>query len=66
MPRKLSVNTAKSCTKESTDLHFEKPENVVRKYHLLDKPHLIYNLDKAFFDCGFEPCKVLAKKGKTP
>ena len=46
--RKLSINRAKSCTKESTDLYFEKLENVVRKYDL-DKPHLIYNLDETFF-----------------
>ena len=64
-PRKLSINRAKSCTKESTDLYFDKLENVIQKYDLVSKPHLIYNLDETFLDCEFDPCKVLAKKGKT-
>ena len=65
-PRKLSINRARSCTKENIDLYFEKLKNIVEKYDLASKPHLIYNLDETFFDCEFDPCKVLARKGKTP
>ena len=59
-PRKLDSNRAKSSTPEIVDQYFKNLEEVLEKYDLKDKPHLIYNIDETGLQPEHRPPNVVA------
>ena len=54
-PRSLKISRAKSATIENVDKYFEELKNVMEKYDLIDKPHLIFNIDEKGITINHSP-----------
>lgn len=54
-PRSLEISRAKSATIENVDKYFEELKNVMEKYDLIDKPHLIFNIDEKGITINHSP-----------
>jgi hypothetical protein len=46
LPRSLDLARAKSASEEKTDNYFTELSEIMKKYNLEDKPHLIFNVDE--------------------
>ncbi|KAJ8028895.1 hypothetical protein HOLleu_28147 [Holothuria leucospilota] len=62
-PSKLGMKRAKAITKESISKYFNELNNILIKYELKDKPHLIFNVDETGFNFEHRPTKVVAPRG---
>lgn len=61
-PRSLEISRAKCVTKEAIDKYFDTLNNILVKYHLVDKPHLIYNVDEKGLKTEHKPPKIVSGK----
>lgn len=64
-PRALSMARAKASTPEKISQYFDELQTVMEKYHLQDKPHLIYNLDEKGISTEHHPPKSLGSKEES-
>ena len=65
-PRSLEACRAKGSTPEIIDNYYNELENILEKYHLKDKPHLIYNLDETGLQPNHTPPNVIAPSNSKP
>ncbi|CAC5401666.1 unnamed protein product [Mytilus coruscus] len=56
-PRALEVARAKAANKENITKYFNELEKALLKYDLMDKPHLIYNVDEKGVTINHNPSK---------
>lgn len=61
-PRSLEVARAKCATREAVDTYFDSLNNILVKYHLKAKPHLIYNIDEKGLSTEHTPPKIISGK----
>ncbi|CAC5388549.1 unnamed protein product [Mytilus coruscus] len=59
-PRALEVARAKAANKENITKYFNELEKSLLKYDLMDKPHLIYNVDEKGVTINRNPSKVVS------
>ncbi|XP_052088188.1 uncharacterized protein LOC127725302 [Mytilus californianus] len=59
-PRALEVARAKAANKENITKYFNELEKALLKYDLMDKPHLIYNVDEKGVTINHNPSKVVS------
>ncbi|XP_053399613.1 uncharacterized protein LOC123560449 isoform X3 [Mercenaria mercenaria] len=59
-PRSLDVARAKSATRLAVDNYFRELENILVKYGLKDKPHLVYNVDEKGLSTEHKPPKIVS------
>ena len=75
-PRALEIARAKGGNQHNVDNYFAELENILNKYNMKDKPHLIYNADEKGMqtehsppnvvgDADFHPPAVTSGKGST-
>ncbi|XP_052227458.1 uncharacterized protein LOC127842149 [Dreissena polymorpha] len=65
-PRALDTNRVKSTTPEALEQYFKNLEISLQKRNLLDKPHLIYNIDETGIQPKHRPPNVIAPVGSKP
>ena len=65
-PKKLELARAKCATPESVDKYFKNLGEIIDKYNLQDKPHLIYNADETGIQPEHRPPNVIATPGSKP
>lgn len=65
-PRSLEISRAKSATIENVDKYFEELKNVMEKYDLIDKPHLIFNIDEKGITINHSPPRVVTGSEMHP
>jgi hypothetical protein len=65
-PRKLESTCAKSTTPDAVDNYFKNLEEIMTKYDLQSKPHLIYNVDETGIQPDHRPQNVIATPGSKP
>ncbi|CAC5373548.1 unnamed protein product [Mytilus coruscus] len=59
-PRALEVVRVKAANKENITKYFNELEKVLLKYDLMDKPHLIYNIDEKGVTINHNPSTVVS------
>ena len=65
-PRALEVARAKAANKENITKYFNELEKALIKYDLMDKPHLIYNVDEKGVTINHNPSKVVSGVETSP
>ena len=63
LPENISVNRAHAANRETVNQFFDTLNAALIKHNLLDKPHLIWNLDEAGFNLVPKPSKIVSPKG---
>ncbi|XP_052798487.1 uncharacterized protein LOC128230336 [Mya arenaria] len=61
-PRSLEVARAKCATRVAIDKYFDQLNNIMVKYHIAAKPHLIYNVDEKGMQIEHKPPKIVSGK----
>jgi hypothetical protein len=61
-PRSLDMARARSATREAIDCYFDALNNIMVKYHLVAKPHLMYNVDEKGLNSEHKPPKIVSGK----
>lgn len=64
-PRSLESNRAKSLTQEAVDTYYENLNDIMEKYNLKDKPHLIYNVDETRLQSTHRPPAVITSRNSS-
>ena len=59
-PRSLEIQRAKCGNIANVESYFKELESVMRKYDLLDKPHLIFNVDEKGITLDHKPPQIVA------
>lgn len=65
-PRSLDIQRAKSASSAAVDSYFVELENILLKYDLKVKPHLIYNVDEKGIAQDHKPPYIVAGKDYHP
>ena len=65
-PSSLLEQRARCASEESINKYFSELEHIITKYHLKDKPHLIYNIDEKGINTETRPPNVVAGKYYQP
>jgi len=61
--KRLESTRAKSATPEAIDIYFKNLYNTLTTYNLLDKPHLIFNMDETGITPEHRPPNIIAPVG---
>ncbi|XP_063952094.1 uncharacterized protein LOC129254701 [Lytechinus pictus] len=64
-PRKLSMYRAKSTTKQRLTRYYDELHKTLTNAELLDKPHLVYNVDESGFNAEHAPPRVVSVAKNT-
>ena len=64
-PRSLEIQRAKSEKADTVNGYFQELEEVIKKYNLQDKPHLILNVDEKGIQQNHTPQSVVAGRSAT-
>lgn len=61
-PRSLDIARAKSATRQAVDNYFDQLHNILTKYDLATKPHLLFKIDEKGLNTDHKPPKVISGK----
>ena len=65
-PRALEQQRAKSASETTVSAYFNELEDIIKKYNLHDKPHLIFNVDEKGVSQNHSPPHVVAQADFYP